>query len=47
MSVAERIMLGAEIWDRIPSQAEIELTDTQQAELDRRTALLENTPIGA
>ena len=44
LSVAERIMIVEEIWDSIPSNAEIELTETQKAELDRRVELLENNP---
>lgn len=44
LSVAERIQLAEELWDSIPESADIPLTDTQRAELDRRLEDLEQHP---
>jgi putative addiction module component (TIGR02574 family) len=44
LSVVERIQLAAELWDSIPDAAELPLTDTQKAELDRRLEDIERRP---
>ena len=44
LSVAERIQLAEDLWDSIPESAEIPLTDSQKAELDRRLEDLEQHP---
>ena len=38
LSVDERIELACAIWDSIPEDAPIELTEAQKRELDRRLA---------
>ncbi len=45
LSVAERILLIEEIWDRIADEQEsLELTQAQQRELDRRLDAYEASP---
>ena len=44
LSVAERIQLAEDLWDSIPESANIALTDSQKAELDRRLEDLEQHP---
>jgi len=45
LSVAERILLVEEIWDRIAAEQEpLELTEAQRRELDRRLDAYEAAP---
>jgi len=47
LSVAERIQLVEDLWDSIAADTgDIELTDAQRVELDRRLADLELNPDG-
>lgn len=42
LSVSERIMLAEALWDSVHNQdAEIEITEAQRRELDKRLAALE------
>ena len=45
LSIAERIQLAEDLWDSIPAEgADIDLTEAQKAELDRRLEDLERNP---
>ena len=45
LSVSERILLVQDLWDQIAAKPEdVELTDAQRAELDRRLKLLRDDP---
>ncbi|WP_158855838.1 addiction module protein [Lunatibacter salilacus] len=41
LSVAERIFLVEAIWDTLPEETEIEFTEAQKKEIDRRLDLYE------
>lgn len=41
LSVAERILLAEAIWDSIATETDIELTEAQKREIDKRLSLYE------
>jgi putative addiction module component (TIGR02574 family) len=44
LSVGERIQLVQEIWDSIPAESDLELSDAFKQELDRRIAAADANP---